>query len=829
MAESLNHHDITHAHLAPVHHPRLDTTVNGRSAVRYLRFLRPVRLDRLELPPHSYGRWIPAVPVHPARVIVSVLDPATGRWQTIKTVDLPPDPRIAGAGLSQEDTIERMDAYFARILRDPPITIALDGLETDHLRLECDREHPVWPNHGECNGGTFNVPFGILRTMTAHGQQEGDPADLAVRQPLLQVGRVAADAPQGMAVRSSAEEVRYTGDRLSVGFSLRRPMLTHLGWDEPGATRAEENRLKFAKRGTDDIPAMGGLSGPMLRTLNRDAPSHLWTGQVDVDANVVQYTNLHGHDGLRIDATFTIERDRIRLHLRQRADRDIPVLEAEAWRFALDLYAGISSVAGLPTELPGRSGDVALPAMLATDGVGCLLLQLVAGDPQRVRLQVDSHRGSGSVTAGIVLAPRPSADHCLTIPKGEQEATLELALANLMPDGTREGSELPLGVRRQWGTVFAGFRSEFRGFSNHSASINCHLAQAAPMEVVAHTRRPDVGPDPIELGRFAVGTALLDGGGYGYWRNLYLDSDPCLICAAGRLHQARPDVAWLRKIMPGLLEAVARMARTIESNGLLVCRDLSGNAGSFRWSTNAFDVVGFGHIDGYVNAWAYRAFRNAAAMLEDLGRGDDAARCREHAAGLKAGYAPALLNPDTGWLAGWRSRDEQLHDYAFTMVNGVAIAFGLLDPPAARRALAGLERLREAVGMTPGRFGIPSNFLPIHHDDHLLPRLPGVGQPTFENYTDGALNGWTTAYYLRALSRYDFHDQARRLADDLDAGHADGVASGGMGSGVEFRSWEGLPTGYEGTLNGCFATLYAIAIEKGAITARDPEWWPANG
>ena len=29
------------------------------------------------------------------------------------------------------------------------------------------------------------------------------------------------------------------------------------------------------------------------------------------------------------------------------------------------------------------------------------------------------------------------------------------------------------------------------------------------------------------------------------------------------------------------------------------------------------------------------------------------------------------------------------------------------------------------------------------------------------------------------------------------------------------RTWEGLPTGYEGTLIGCFAPLYGIAIEQG--------------
>ena len=66
------------------------------------------------------------------------------------------------------------------------------------------------------------------------------------------------------------------------------------------------------------------------------------------------------------------------------------------------------------------------------------------------------------------------------------------------------------------------------------------------------------GLDPADLARFTLKRALLDGGGYGYWRNLYLDSDPALLIATGRLHQARPDVAWLRSVAPGLRAAAKR-------------------------------------------------------------------------------------------------------------------------------------------------------------------------------------------------------------------------------------------------------------------------------
>ena len=63
----------------------------------------------------------------------------------------------------------------------------------------------------------------------------------------------------------------------------------------------------------------------------------------------------------------------------------------------------------------------------------------------------------------------------------------------------------------------------------------------------------------------------------------------------------------------------------------------------------------------------------------------------------------------------------------------------------------------------------------------------------------------------------------------MEEGYAAGYFNGGVGTGREFHSWEGLANGYEGTLIGCFSPLYSIAIENGIITPPDPEWWPAGG
>jgi hypothetical protein len=246
-------------------------------------------------------------------------------------------------------------------------------------------------------------------------------------------------------------------------------------------------------------------------------------------------------------------------------------------------------------------------------------------------------------------------------------------------------------------------------------------------------------------------------------------------------------------------------------------------------------VVGFGHMDAYVNAWSYRALRNATALLTLLGRDTIAAQTREAAEILKTNYAQQLINPKTGWVIGWRSRDGQVHDYAYLWINGVACAFGVLTPEVARQALTGLEELRDRLGLRSARMGLPFNLLPLKPEDHMLPVMDNYSwtEPTFETFTDGSMSPSAITYYLRALSIHGFTEQAQAMAADLDAGFAEGLFTGGaggeMGEGNEFLSWEGLSSGYEGTFGPTMGALYGVAIEQGLFSPPEPEWWPEGG
>ncbi len=828
MSELLKDFPVTHAAIRPIFHPELKTTVYGRSVVRYLRFLHPVRIERLELrqPKGATGRWVPDVPVHPAHLLISRLDAESGCWQIVQEVKLPYDPRIAGEELSQTLPIEQQESHFADLFGGPPLVIQLNGIETDHLKVECDREHPVWPNHGEINGGPFNVPFGTLNGLSAWGQSLEEQAYHPVYHPPLTIHAVRPTAPVGMTVRPEPDRLVFAGDYLSIGFSLRRAMVMQLGWDVEGSERGPDNRLRQYETG----PGLG-LSGPIIRTLDGNFPSEAWTGEVSVEGQTVRYANLRSTPNLSIDASFSVEAKSFLMELVCTCHAAMSVLEADLWRFVWDMTKGPTGVAAMPECDAGRPGIVKLPSLLVGDGVGCLSVSLIEGNPEAWFLRVDSDRPQNVVICSIGLRAEGPAETGSKLARGVYRGVFRFSLDNLEPD---EGDTPPSGVmhqglRRHWATVFSCFRPEFRGFSNNSASVNCHVNQMATTDIVALTRPSQTGVNPLDLARFTIGMAILDGGGYGYHRNLYLDSDPSLICSAGRIHQMDPQMDWLRKIRPGLIAAVHRILNTLSEDGLAICQSLSGNSGTYRWSSNLFDIVGFGHIDGYVNAVTYRALRNATALLSALGEEVLADRCRVAAQRIGRAYGAALINPETGWVAAWRSRDGQLHDHANLMVNGVALAFGLVDTEAAQRALTNLERVRSAVGVESARLGLPANLYPIDREDHMLPRMFGQINQTFEFYTNGGIYAGIATYYLRALARYGFKSTAHRIAEEMAEGYAQGMFTGQRGPGHEFLTWAGIPTGYEYVLAPCLAPLYSIAVEQGVIQPPDPEWWPRGG
>ena len=71
------------------------------------------------------------------------------------------------------------------------------------------------------------------------------------------------------------------------------------------------------------------------------------------------------------------------------------------------------------------------------------------------------------------------------------------------------------------------------------------------------------------------------------------------------------------------------------------------------------------------------------------------------------------MNPQTGWLAWWKSADGELHDYASPIVNGLAIEYGLVEPDQGREILDRLWKKIDEVGFTRFDLGVPPMLMPV--------------------------------------------------------------------------------------------------------------------
>jgi hypothetical protein len=300
---------------------------------------------------------------------------------------------------------------------------------------------------------------------------------------------------------------------------------------------------------------------------------------------------------------------------------------------------------------------------------------------------------------------------------------------------------------------------------------------------------------------------------------VFVDTDPSIIISAWDYATGKPDLPWLRRQI-GEIEKYADHIIAADRNGDgLVEAEMSGNSGIGRngagdGQSNWWDQVASGWNDAYAIALDYRAFRCAADLERRLGRQEKADDYRRRAERIKAVYYSTFYNPKTGVLAGWRSKDGQLHDYYFTFVNGIAVAYGLLTPEQGNAVMDRMQAKFREVGYKNFRLGIPGNLVPIVRKDY---NAGSLGSPKKDDGSDGFgifENGGTTAcfahFYIQALYTLGRKAEADAIFDAMLEGYRDGAFQNGIGGGGEWRRWDGTPSGYEGLLTDSYYTLSVL-------------------
>jgi hypothetical protein len=399
------------------------------------------------------------------------------------------------------------------------------------------------------------------------------------------------------------------------------------------------------------------------------------------------------------------------------------------------------------------------------------------------------------------------------------------------------------GFRRGFLNIFQ-VNPRVQMLANNAASDPCSFTLFEYSEVAAQAPPLAPGLTALDLVRMTLDRYLNGAKGYGQagyacepvdvdlvaWRTPWttLDTYPSFLIAACNYVEGAKDWNWARTNYPRLAIWGREMLATDKDGNGLVEYPSTGNFGDRpredRRPSNWWDTINFGHEDAYANALTYHACRMMAVLAGELGSTNDAANFNAGADRLRAAYAPAFLNPQTGVLAGWRSKDGKLHDYWFTFVQGAAVTYGLLDDQTANSVMDHLLQKMRQVGYTNFSLGLPGNLVPIRKGDYVLQHHPPqrYGEPLlddgsdgFQFYENGGATGCFAWFTIKALYQLGRTEDARRIFLPMLAGYAAGNFQGFDASGKsrDWRDWHGGGHGYEGLLVDNYLALLAVFDE----------------
>ncbi|MDO7881930.1 hypothetical protein [Antiquaquibacter soli] len=641
--------------------------------------------------------------------------------------------------------------------------------------------------------------------------------------------------PDGVSAEHRGVEVRYRTPRLSVGFRLRSPAWSHLSVDDDGTGRTDRSLLQ-QPRSMDIVRSGVYPSGvyPVLRDQNAeylaqgprvtradgDRPVGFlasdYEGVTTVRGNVVTYDVSVPSAGQRYRYRFTVLADRIELDLRRTAAEDYRAWTSSAWHIATDNRVTPSTAIG-ELVTTGETGLLRGDVLWHFPRFGTFE---ISSDSPDLLMRSDSVRALDTNTLEFKLGETPTPFGDYLLPAGDYRARIVFAartprLASVAPDA-------PAPVRRmldRHALTALPFRADTATYSNNGASMHC-TTTLNDISAIA-TGLGDLLPGVSPLG--LVGASLsrwLDGApSYGSGstshgphrlEDEYVHMAANTLVAVGRYLGATNDSAWFARHRDRVLAEIEDMlARDVDGDGLVESTIRLGNSGEHQWSTAWSDVISFGWKDAWANAVLFEAWTELAPVLRDRGEQALSDRVSEAARRIQEAYLPAFYSETTGLIAGWRSRDGELHDYGFSLVNGAACSTELLPADIARAIMTRLREHWDAVGVPDLRNGVPLNLWRIPESD-----IGGVvfGLP-MGGYQQGGCSHHGARVIVDAFDRVGMRAEADELLVALATSIADDSSFGGLGSGVDWRMWDGTPSGYEGQLAEGFSVL-ASALRR---------------
>ncbi|RPI98138.1 MAG: hypothetical protein EHM31_12255 [Candidatus Aminicenantes bacterium] len=506
----------------------------------------------------------------------------------------------------------------------------------------------------------------------------------------------------------------------------------------------------------------------------------------------------------------------------------------------------VTSTTVLPSEWLD-DGTFRLPAVLNAPDWGPMLLAETKGRPVTGRLE-------GSRSGKTV-------DLMLEFPAISTAESVALSLAPLLlpPPPGLSGDSLPLwlAARRGWLNALqpcARWGEQDKPFSAPPGILgNNVISDPASVSIWFYADQaffmPEIAPgvSVMPLVRRTIdywldtrmrrdSSGRLTGEVTGYWDyGDFLDAEASPLISAWDYVESTGDLDWLRRRIERL-ELVANFLarRDVDGDGFVEATQ-PGTPNALQQPNRSdawWDALNCGHKDGYTNALIYRAWRSLADLELKIGRSERAGVYTRLAGRLKAVYAKTLFNRETGWLAWWKDRDGALHDYASPTLNGLAIEYGLVEPDLARSILFNLWQKMARAGFKRFDLGVPPMLVPVPRSDYLQPDALGIpkredGSDTVGYYMNGGITAGHVLHFLMAhyvLGDKDLADRADMVLGAMLERQRRGEFQNGVRDatfeGIDWTTWDGKPSGYEGYLADSFRFLQAVLMREPGLRAK---------
>lgn len=701
---------------------------------------------------------------------------------------------------------------------------------TDNVRVWIERSGAVpGETHSE---STQLAEIEVFGTDVSSGIS---PATGAQTLPLPS-GMLSPTPGQDLKIVEDDEQVTLTSPWQKLVLDKRTPAIRFFAVDSEGQGRLRVNLVQKDGIRPRMEPAYGKVIEPSAVKLERQG-------------NVFRYAPVTLMDGVDLAWEIRVGPQTLDMALARRATRRV-VAKPGMIRFGWDG----GQTASLPYYKPEQIGFVGLPLLLHAADQGSVLLtsddRSVAGFAWRGREYAGQNPAWENADLSAAMPTRP--DGLTVIDPGLWQGRCSFKVGRVTPLASFVAADPRLkdiGFSR---FMLNGmpFRPDSHVLSNSPTSINCGFCMFEYADMAAFLPTLPGGIDASDLLRTSFDQYMTGGcDAYTGYSNIFdpdfkspVDTKPSLLIAAWTVIRKTGDMELLKRWMPAIERLSSLMEEADEDGDGLLEITKSTNGGSW------YDVYANKGKSAHGNAMAYRAFGCAADLQHLAGQTEKAKHLDQLANRIRAAYLPAFLNPATGVICGWRTKDGVCHDHWFPWLSGMAISLGLVPDKEANEIIDRFQAKFKEVGFSHFELGMPNCLESIDKDYGQNEK--GEAAHAFKFYLNGGVTPCFSYHYLQALYRLNRRAEADAILMPMLRQFDQGRFNGGAECrrtpsidpatgkdaiiGREWSDWEGTPQTGEGFLPDSYHVLGALwtgycGIHFGPDGYQLTPWSPLKG